>query len=428
MRTRRSLFLTAGPCAALLLFATPARADLSSIERPPPAARWYEWIDVSAFVDAYASFNYNLPKPQGGSNSLRTYDASNGFSLSWVGLDIGHDPDPIGAQLSLRFGPSAQVHGGACLSDDSALNPCDSELGLANVKTATVAWRPWDDFELRLGKFDAPFGAEKAESQDNINYTRGLTYGRAYPLFHTGLLATLELSQALDLRALLTNGWNNSVDNNIGKSLGVSARIRPNDRLQFRVGWLGGPEQDDVIRVPCAANSSYSPAAGGCAPDPAAVAAAVYPVDRGAANEPEAFRHLLDLTIELRPSERFYLVLGGDYVLENVKSRVRDDEGIDQQHLYGVLLGARYELSPVWAVAARGEYLADLDGLATGVPDGELVSATLTVDARLGELLLLRLENRGDFELEERAIFAEGARGAEPRQFTTTLGAVLEIE
>src|SRR6188474_1431015 len=103
MRTARSVSVAVGAGALLLLSPAPASADLTSIDSAPAPARWYDWIDVSAFVDAYATVNYGFPKPQFDSNVLRTYDATNGFSLSWAGIDIGHEPDPVGGLISLRF-------------------------------------------------------------------------------------------------------------------------------------------------------------------------------------------------------------------------------------------------------------------------------------------------------------------------------------
>jgi hypothetical protein len=427
MRTWRTAGAVLGFEILTLLLPGSAQADLTAIAPNPPPQRWYEWIDVSAFVDAYASFNYNVPKPQADSNALRVFDRNNGFSLSWVGIDIGHEPDPVGARLALRFGPSALVHGSNCLSQDRLLNPCDTEAGAANVKTAKVAWRPFSALTLAFGKFEAPFGAETAESQDNINYTRGLLYDRAYPSFHTGLSAELALAQALDVNLLVANGWNNSIDNNLGKSVGLGAALRPVHGLEIKLGWLFGPEQDDVIRVPCPAGSSYSPDAGGCAADAQATAAAVYNVDRGGANQPEAWRHLLDLKVEARPNASLHIVAGADYGVENLKSRLADDGELSTQRYYGAMLAGHYELTPVWAVGARGEYLGDPEGLLTGTADGQLASATLTIDARVGELLLLRLENRGDFELNGHDIFPEDVRGATNLQFTTTLGAVVGI-
>ncbi|HEY1534932.1 MAG TPA: porin, partial [Polyangiaceae bacterium] len=192
-----------------------------SFEETAPAADedWYDAFDVRLFADAYYSVNYNFPKPQAGGNDLiRAFDTNNGFALAWAGLDISHPADPVGGTLALRFGPSAKRYNSSCLTAK-----CDADYGLENVKQAFASWRPGGEgsaVSLDFGKFDTIYGAEVAESQDNINYTRGALYWLGQPLFHTGLRVNVELGQYVSLRALAANGWNNSVDNNAGKTFG----------------------------------------------------------------------------------------------------------------------------------------------------------------------------------------------------------------
>jgi len=131
---------------------------------------WYDSIEFSAFADAYFGLNYNFPKPQSGRNNLRAFDSSNGFALSWVGVNASYPADPVGATVSLRFGPTAHQIGTGCLGDDKA--QCDSGQGLENVKQAFASWKPGGAdsvLQLDLGKFDTPFGAEVAESHLNMN-------------------------------------------------------------------------------------------------------------------------------------------------------------------------------------------------------------------------------------------------------------------
>ncbi len=75
----------------------------------------------------------------------------------------------MGGTLALRFGPSAKRYNSSCLAQK-----CDAAYGLENVKQAFASWRPGGDSSpvtLDFGKFDTIYGAEVAESQDNINYT-----------------------------------------------------------------------------------------------------------------------------------------------------------------------------------------------------------------------------------------------------------------
>jgi hypothetical protein len=413
-------------CFAALLAARAAGAQPSVPEPPPPTEPWYEAVQLRAFADAYASANWAFPKPATYQPPTRSFDGKQGFALSWVGLDAAFAPEPVGGVLSLRFGPTATLHAGA-----------DAESGLEYVKQAFVAWKPGSGgFTLELGKFDTFVGSEVAESQDNFNYTRGLLYSFAQPLFHTGLKATAELVPELTLTTMVANGLNRSFDNNVGKTFGLGLSVNPSESFAASLAWIGGPEQADSTEVACTSGTAYDPAVGTCAVS-AGAPAQTHVVDRGGANDFDSWRHLIDLTLTLQPMETLAVQLNADYGVEGVRP---DDTSIEAdpepQKWYGAALLARMQLSETWAVAVRGEYLADEKGRALNytlpsgalLSDAQLASATLTVEARPTENLILRLENRGDFVLDadpDNDVFREKVRDGSSTLFTTTLGVVV---
>jgi Putative beta-barrel porin-2, OmpL-like. bbp2 len=412
---------------ALLVTTRGTLAQPSVPEPPPPTEPWYDAVRLRAFADAYANANWSFPKPQSYAPPTRSWNgtegvqSAQGFALSWVGLDAGYEPDPVGGMVSLRLGPMAKAYAGA-----------DRETALEYVKQAFASWRPGGPdgmLTLDFGKFDTIYGVEVAESQDNMNYTSGVLYGLAQPRFHTGLRATAELLPELSLVALVVNGWNNSIDNNVGKTYGLQAHLSPSEAFSASIGWIGGPEQDDTLA--CPANTNYDAATETCAPSPGTTGAIV---DRGGANSFEAWRHLFDLVVALQPTERFSLVLNGDYGVEGVRSS-DPSPTTKTAKWYGAALMGRYQLSEVWAVAARGEYVKDRDGRmlayqmgADPVTDASIVTGTLTIEARPTDNLILRLENRGDFVTSaspDQKIFREKLRDTSDKLFTTTLGVVV---
>lgn len=396
---------------------------------------WYDTIDFSAFVDGYLGFNFNFPKPQLGKNTLRAHDSANGFSLSWVGINASYPADPVGATLSLRFGPTAHQLGGTCLSTQT---PCDADVGLEFVKQGFVSWKPGgadSAVQLDLGKFDTPFGVEVAESHLNLNYTRSLLYWLAQPSFHTGLRANFVVADAFDFRLLAVNGWNNSIDNNIGKSFGAQATFHlrnadGSDLLTASLGYMGGPEHDDTDLVQCEEGEEFSATSpSGCV---AAGGATNVPreglVDRGSSNT-EGLRHLIDLAVVADPIERLRLVLNADYGIDRQRNQ-RDLEKFDRASYWGVLLGARVAVLEQFGIAARGEYLSDPDGLLSGYFDRreeiELVSGTLTLELLPADYLTIRLDNRLDWASKQ--IFNKQIRELTGTQFTTTLGVVAHTD
>ena len=389
---------------------------------------WYDLIEFSAFVDAYASVNYNFPKPQTGKNRLRAHDQTNGFSLAWVGVNASYPADPVGGTVSLRFGPSARQIA-ACFATET---PCDSDVGLDNVKQGFVSWKPGgadSAITLDLGKFDTPFGVEVAESHLNLNYTRSMLYA-SQPVTHTGLRANFAVADAFDFRVLAVNGWNNSIDNNIGKSLGAQATFHVknaegSDLLTASLGYMVGPEHDDVRNIECPDGTRFEASSStGCVASmaPAGTVETSGLVDHGSSNT-KGLRHLIDLVVTADPIERLRLVLNADFGRDTVRSSETPSE-FDGTNYYGVLLGARLAIVDAFGVAARGEFFHDSNGYISGFAGEEmnLVGGTLTLELLPADFLTLRLDNRLDWASKQ--IFDKELREQGGYQFTTTLGVV----
>lgn len=390
---------------------------------------WYDLIEFSAFVDAYASFNYNFPKPQSGKNRLRQFDTSNGFAMSWVGVNASYPADPVGATISLRFGPTANAIAASCFSAGS----CDSDYGLSNVKQGFVSWKPGgadSAVTLDLGKFDTPFGVEVAESHLNMNYTRGMLFA-SQPLFHTGLRANFVVADPFDFRILAVNGWNNSIDNNVGKSFGAQATFHlrnadGSDTLSASIGYLGGPERDDTETITCNSGEEFDPSSdSGCVAATGPAPELSGRVDRGSSNT-KGWRHLIDLVVTADPIEQLHLALNADFGHEKVRSA--DSGAFDGASYYGVMLAARVAVLEQFGVAARGEYFHDPKGFISGYSDVEmnLVGGTLTLELLPADFLTLRLDNRLDWASKQ--IFDKELRDKGGYQFTTTLGVVAHTD
>jgi len=399
---------------------------------------WYDAIEFGAFVDGYLSINYLFPKPQTGANGVtRAYDTENGFALSWVGFDATYPADPVGGKVSLRFGPSAQRIGRSCLTAaDDPPGVCDDEVNLSNVKQAFGSFRPGGatgPVEFSFGKFDTIYGAEVAESQLNLNYTRGVVYWFAQPLFHTGFRVDADLTDELTLRGVLVNGYNNTIDNNLGKSLGLQLALAlprgdyGGDLLALSLGYLGGPERADYKVVRCSSGQHFDPAAPtACAPNVPTTpsdAPTTGQVDRPS-NNFQGLRHLVDLVATLTPTDALTLTVNADLGVERVRS-TEDEERFVQHMWWGGMVAARYALSDMFALALRGEYLSDPDGVATGFPpnDIELVTGTLTFDVMPADFLMVRLDNRLDWSSKQ--IFRESVRDLTGLMPTTTLGVIV---
>ena len=70
------------------------------------------------------------------------------------------------------------------------------------------------------------------ETKDNWNYSRGMLFALAIPYFHFGASAKYAFNPKFAVTGYLVNGWNNSIDNNSGKTTGFSAAWTPNCQIQ----------------------------------------------------------------------------------------------------------------------------------------------------------------------------------------------------
>jgi hypothetical protein len=359
--------------------------------------KWYDQLNVGAFVDTYYSENWNSPRPNAGANLYHPYTANTGFGMSWVGLDASVDPDPVGATLQLRFGPSVP---------NLALGDFGIPGGIGFVQNGFVSWKPQGkDGKLTLiaGKFDTVYGAEVAQSQLNFNYTRGFLYNLAQPFFHTGLRADYAISDMFAVKLLAVNGWNNTIDNNRGKSLGAQVSVTPAAGYTFSLGYMGGPEESEVVAAP-------APPGGGDA---------VGTVRNVGADS--RYRHLVDVVGDLKLTKDFRVVVNGDYVTQTVVDPANlQDKSVSW---FGAAVLARYSFSDMWAAAARAEVIRDKDGQITAPNTNPLTlyTGTLTLEAAPHKNLLIRLDNRVDAADEK--VFAT-VHSTSSTQFTTTLGIV----
>jgi hypothetical protein len=395
---------------------TPAEPPHDDDER---SGGWYEALDISAFVDGYFGLNFNGPKPQDGRNQFRAFDRANGFALSWAGLNVAYSSDAVGATIDLRLGPSART-----LAAD------DANHGLEFVKQAYATWRPWgaeSRLTLDFGKFDTIYGVEVADSQANINYTRGLLYALMQPKFHTGLRASYAFTDAFSATLLAVNGWNNSIDNNFGKTFGAQlAYTAPRagssgNLVVAKLGYLMGPEQVDYY-AECAAGTfepSPSPQCNAGDPKPTVF------VDRGGANS-DGLRHLLDFVLTVEPMDPLLITANADYRRETALTQIGSGTRSTVVESYGVSLAGRYRFNDVWGVGLRGEYLGDPQAALCGAACAplsklSLLSGTATVEASPADHLLIRLDLRADHASQD--VFPV-LRDAKPTQVTTTLGVV----
>src|SRR5262249_54867993 len=105
-----------------------------------------------------------------------------------------------------------------------------------------LAPTPKGSLQFDFGKFVTPAGFEVIETKDNWNYSRSLLFALAIPYYHQGLRVAYSPNDKATVTGFVFNGWNNSVDNNPGKSVGLQGLFKPNAATAITLNYIGGPE------------------------------------------------------------------------------------------------------------------------------------------------------------------------------------------
>jgi len=398
----------------------PAKISLAGLLGP---------VTLSGFGDVYYSYDNNHPfNNQAG---LRSFEApTNSFNFNMAELILDKAPDAmstesrLGYHVSAGYGYAAKLING---SDSPQLSTFFGGGGFADgsnffLKEAYFSYLfpVGKGLTVTVGKFVTPMGAEVIESASNWNYSRGLLFNYAIPLFHFGASAKYAFNSQWALTGYLVNGWNNTLINHAGP---------------FNVGIIGSPfDILDVVPNPVIGQSAGLTYGASLAFTPNmkwAVTENYFagPVTDGVGENLQTlneWKQISDTVVTYTPNSKWSFMLNGDYgfgpvIYEQVCDSARVTSGPRPQGIvfgvscdpspavnwWGVAGYAKYTLSPKTNFAVRYEYYDDPDGY-TGVVLGDRGHAqevTGTYSYNLTNQLLIRGEYRYDFASEP--IFAQ---------------------
>jgi hypothetical protein len=344
-------------------------------------------VTLSGFVDTYYGVNFNHPANR--TNGLRSFDGgANQFGLNMIELILDKAPNPdasrTGYRVSLGFGQAM-----------NAVNASDAGgLGFGQyLKEAYFSYLApvGNGLQFDVGKFVTPHGAEVIETKDNWNYTRGILFGYAIPFYHFGMRAKYTVNDKVAVTGFLVNGWNNVVDNNSGKTYGVSVGVTPNKKLAIYQNYMIGAETD-----PTGLNTN------------------------------KYLRQLSDTVVSITPTAKLSLMFNYDY---GRGDRVVLDEetGLLSKPVYwsGVAGYLKYAVNDKYAFATRYEYYNDKYGFTTGAAQ-HFNGITGTLERTIASRIISRLEYRRD--ISSRPYFLRGNDSLSDHQDTLTAGLVFTFD
>jgi len=300
-----------------------APAQAPAAATPAAAPTWSIGpIDFSGTIDGYYSYNSNHPTFGGGAgnvgqtNLLYNFNGpANQFSLNLVKIGMSHTADPVGFEFDIAYGKTMDY-----------INATASPTGFDRfVENAYVTFKPAKahGFEVDFGKFVTSAGAEVIESYSNWNYSRSLLFSWAIPYYHFGLRTSWPVGNKWTAGVQLVNGWNNTVDNNTGKTFGATA-LGTYAKWSLAVNYYGGPENTGTNR---------------------------------------GWKHLFDTTITITPSSKAAFYINYDYGHDRFPTTT-NGSALSLATWQGIAGALHITPNSHWSVTPRIEWFDDPNGFA----------------------------------------------------------------
>jgi hypothetical protein len=358
-------------------------------------------VNLTALVDGY--YQYNANQPVAGTYTEPFTNVNSQFQLNLLEVQLDKPVDkssPIGFRVALGFGNAMTATDGGTFGDGGNTSTQYLKEGYLSYMAPIGK-----GLQIDFGKFVTPAGAEVIESNQNWNYTRSILFYDAIPYYHFGARVKYTFNDKWSITGLATNGWNNVLSTNTGKTGGFSATWNATKKISLTETYLTGPR-------PILSSS-----------------------DNGSWN------NLSDTVLTYNPTGKLSLMANFDYDYQN--NFFGKGNGADYT---GIAAYAKYQCSPKTAVAGRYEYLNDHDALALGFNGGldSLSSVpftgqgihdhpqefTGTLEHTFAGHLISRLEYRHDFS--NNPIFEVGGGKGTPsfsdHQDTVTVGMMLVLQ
>lgn len=340
---------------------------------------WFKTIELHGFLSTAYVWNFN--EPLSNRNQLRVFDfRHNAFRVDDFEFSVLRqvkNPGDTGFRVDLDVGSNIpQVIHSAGLFDT------DRDIDLRQAYASYIA-PIGKGLTIDIGKYITHFGLEVIEGWPaiNDNYSRSFDFGFAIPFTHTGVRLTYPINDQISLMGMVANGWDKVDDNNDGKAFGAQLtwKVTADDTLYFN--YLGSPEQ--------------------------------------AAPNDDRWRQLFGLVWVVKPLPTALSNLTFSGVYDYGNESVPGVSGSAEWHaVEGVL---RYDFTPKFYTALRGEWFGDVDGTRTGSAQ-DLFAVTVTPTYKFSDSFLIRPELRWDHSNKD--VFEKDTGKLNNDQFTFAVNGV----
>lgn len=301
-------------------------------------------LDFSAFVEVYYAYDFGKPGNHERPGFLYNHKRHNEINLNLGLLSLKAEGGNYRANIGLMVGTYAQYN----LANEQELlkNVYEANAGFALNKSRSI----W----LDAGIFPSYIGFESVISADNYTLTRSLLAENS-PYYMTGARLSFKPGEKWDIALLALNGWQRirKLNGNTLPAFGTQLTFFPCEDVRLNWSTFAGSEFPDFTR---------------------------------------RMRYFNNLYGEFHFSDKISLLAGFDMGWQ------QEAKGNDSFHTWLTPVGVlKVALAENWALALRGEYFQDENGviIATGTPSGfKTTGLSLNIDRRIRENAMLRLEGR----------------------------------
>lgn len=302
-------------------------------------------LAISGYTEAYYSYDLNKPSDNNRPVFLYSHNRHNEFNVNFAYVKAAYNTERVRANLALAVGSYMNAN---YVAEPGVLkNIFEANAGYKLSKNKNL----WFD----IGILPSHIGFESAISKDCWTLTRSIVAENS-PYFEAGAkLGYTTDNGKVSIAALALNGWQRitRVNANSLMSWGTQVTIKPFSKITLNYSTFLGTDKPDSARLWRVYHNIYG---------------------------------IFQFTNKLG------LTAGFDIGTEQV-SKGSDDKNT----WYTPVVILRYTPASQWAVALRGEYFSDEDGviIATGTPNGFKTSGfSLNVDFLPISNVALRLEGR----------------------------------
>ncbi|HEX6431307.1 MAG TPA: porin [Niastella sp.] len=304
-----------------------------------------EQFAISGYAEAYYSYDFNKPTDNNRPGFIYSHNRSNEFNLNLAYVKGSYSAERIRANIALAAGTYMNANYAA-------------EPGvLKNIYEANVGYKLSRNKNLWLdmGIMPSHIGFESAISKDCRTVTRSLSAENS-PYYESGAKLTYTTDNGKWLfSGMALNGWQRiqRVAGNSLMSWGTQVQFKPTEKVVLNYSTFLGTDKPDSARL---------------------------------------WRYFHNLYSIIQVNDKVEATLGFDIGQEQVtkgKSKMNT--------WYAPVAILRYMPVAQWAIAVRGEYYSDEDGviIATGTPNGFKTSGlSANVDYLPVKNIALRLEGR----------------------------------